>query len=454
MLTVLAIDDDPQNLGRIASALENAPIELLTTTDPVAGLELFARRRPACVLVDGSMPNLTGEELLQRIVALDPGVDVILMSAQYSSELAVSAIQKGASDYLAKPLDLNTLRSKIQALADEAEKRRHALELDHDALHTFQFQGIVGRSPLMLDMFATIQRVAPHFRTVLVHGETGTGKELVATALHNLGQAANAKFAVCNCSAITESLVESELFGYVRGAFTGATQDKPGLFEYADGGTVFLDEIGELPLAAQAKLLRVLQNQQIQRVGSPVTRNVNVRVVAATNRNLKQEVAEKRFRADLYYRLSMIAIEVPPLRRRVEDLPLLQRFLIQKFNQQYGKTIRGMTRRTQSLIARYPWPGNVRELENAIGSACMMAAGDIIDVDDMPADIGTVTSAEPAGEPLPLSLDEVQMRHIAHVMKLVEGNKGRAAEILHISRGTLYNWLNRMQSSPKKGEEN
>src|SRR5579863_7886492 len=295
-LTVLAIDDSPENLELIRAALEQQDVEILTETDPETGFEMFLKSRPRLVLLDLVMPKVTGMELLERIVAVDPGTDVILITSHYSPESAVEAIQKGACDYWTKPLDVEKLRNRIGGLIAEAETRLKTLRLDRELVDACQFEGMVGRSPLMLEVFARIRRVAPHFRTVLVTGQTGTGKELVAQALHRLSPAGSGKFAVCNCSALVENLLESELFGHVRGAFTGATQDKPGLFEYADGGTVFLDEIGELSLPAQAKLLRVLQNRQVQRVGSVTLRNIDVRVIAATHRDLKMMVREKQFR--------------------------------------------------------------------------------------------------------------------------------------------------------------
>src|ERR1022692_1917246 len=359
VLKLLAIDDNLENLALIAASLERESLEILTENDPEVGFETFLRVRPRIVLLDMVMPKVSGMELLERIVAVDPGVEVILITAHYSSESAVEAIQKGACDYLNKPLDVKKLRSRIASIVLEAERRQMTLRLDQELVDACQFEGMVGRSPLMLEVFAKIRRVAPHFRTVLVVGATGTGKELVAQALHRLSPAVQNKYAVCNCSAIVETLLESELFGHVRGAFTGATQDKPGLFEHADGGTIFLDEIGELSLPAQAKLLRVLQNREVQRVGSLTPRSIDVRVIAATHRDLKAMVREGRFREDLYYRLAIVEITLPNLASRREDLPLLQRYFIEKFAADYKKSIAGMTRRTQSRMAAYPWPGNI-----------------------------------------------------------------------------------------------
>lgn len=447
LITLLAIDDEPHVLELISEALHQEGLEIVTADEPEIGLSLFLERRPRVVITDLMMPKLNGMDLMQKILTVDPGVDIILMTANYSTDLAVEAIQKGACDFVTKPLDLERLRSRVKQLIADAEGRRRALQLDHELLANYEVEGMIGRSPLVLDVTAKLRRVAPHFRSVLLTGQTGTGKELAAKALHRFSPGASKPFAVCNCSAIVDTLFESELFGYVRGAFTGAAQDKIGLFEFANGGTVFLDEIGELPLGAQAKLLRVLQNQEVQRVGSPVPRKVEVRVVAATNRNLRSMVAEKRFRDDLYYRLAMVEITLPRLADRKEDLPLLQRHFLERFAEQYNKEISGITRRGQALLARYHWPGNVRELENVIGSACMLAQGPAIDIGDLPEHIRTGTAPNPDDDMV--SLEAVEHRHVLRVLAAVDGNKNRAAEILGISRATLYNILGKIGTKEK-----
>ena len=440
-MKLLVIDDDVRNLELVSAALEQEGLEISTANDPEHGLGLFAKERPSIVLVDLMMPKMSGLQVLEEIVRLDPATEVILMTAHYSSDSAVEAIKLGAADYLNKPLALARLRSRVSVFVAEAQRRFKAAALDHELLDTYQFHGIIGRSPLMLEMFSRIQRIAPHYRTALVLGATGTGKELVARALHDESPVGQKKFATWNCSAVVESLFESELFGHVKGAFTGAMQDKVGLFEYADGGTLFLDEIGEMPLNVQAKLLRVLQSHEIQRVGSPAVRKVNVRVVAATHRDLRSLVSEGKFREDLFYRISMAPISVPSLWERREDIPLLQRHFVDKFSNEYNKPVRGLTRRAQALIARYHWPGNVRELENVVANACMMVSGDVIDVVDLPADLKGAASPQSSSEFEMLTMEEVQHRHATRVLETLGGNKLKAAEMLGISRGSLYRIL-------------
>ena len=397
------------------------------------------------------MPGMSGMQVIERIVEADPAIDVILMTAYYSTESAVEAIQKGACDYLNKPLSIERLRERVDRLLAEAERRQKASRLDAEMLDTCRFEGIIGRSPLMLEAFARINRVAPHFRTALVTGATGTGKEMVARALHHLGPVAAGPFVVCNCAAIPENLVESELFGHTRGSFTGATHDQAGVFEHAHGGVLFLDEIGELPLAAQAKLLRAVQNQEIQRVGSPAVRKVNVRIVAATNRDLRALAAEKLFRDDLYFRLSMVEIKLPRLGDRKEDLPLLLRHFVDDFSALYGKPIDGLTRRAEAVLVRHSWPGNVRELENAIGYACMMVESNRIDVADLPDHFQREDTPNAAGIEL-VSVDEIQRIHARRMVEYFEGDKVRAAEVLGVSRATLYRLLNPRAETAAAGD--
>jgi len=440
-VNLVAIDDDPASLDLISDALKQADLHISIVTDPVAGLNLISEKRPEIVLLDLLMPGVTGMELLEKILMYAPETEVILVTGHYSTDSAIEAIRKGASDYITKPLSVPDLRRRIGKLIENALRRRSAARLDSELLGASEFEGMVGRSAQMLDVFSRIRRVAPHFRTVLVTGATGTGKELVARALHRLSSPnRSGPFAVCNASAVVETLFESELFGHSRGAFTGAAQDKVGLFEHANGGTVFLDEIGDMPLATQSKLLRVLQTHEVQRVGSLECRKVDVRVIAATNRHLRDMIAVKQFREDLYYRLSMVEINLPTLSDRKEDLSLLVHTFIRQFSAQYKKPIRGITHGAQMVLSRYWWPGNVRELENVIGNACMMTEGETINVRDLPEYLTQYSEARP--EEGGLSLAEVERRHAAEVLARVGGNKVRAAKILGINRATLARLVN------------
>ena len=438
-IKLLAIDDEASSLEFIEDALARPELEILTSVDPEDAWRMIRRHHPEIVLLDLRMPKMSGMDLLERIVEFDPAIDVILVTGDYSTESAVEAIQKGACDYLTKPFSPNDLRERIDRVFVEARRRHRATELEGELLETSRFQEMVGRSPQMLEVFGRIRRVAPHYRIALVTGATGTGKELVAKALHQLSPVAANRFVVCNCSAIAESLSESELFGYVKGAFTGAAQDRIGQIEYANGGTLFLDEIGDMPLPLQSKLLRVLQNHEVQRVGSPEVRKVDIRVVAATNRDLQEMIAQKQFREDLYFRLSMVEIEVPLLTSRKEDLPLLERYFLERFAREYGKPLRNLTRRAQAVLSRYPWPGNIRELENVIGNACMTTEGEAIDVRDLPETLREHPSQDENTQSLAMA--DVERRHASRVLELMGGNKVQTARALGISRATLYSIL-------------
>src|ERR1035438_3348445 len=389
-VTIVAIDDDPRALELVQDVFSVEPdVSVVTASDAASGLEAVRRLRPGIVLLDLVIPGADGMSVLDNIIHFAPETDVILITGNYSTDSAVEAIRKGASDYLTKPVGVAVLRERVGKLLETARRRARASRLNAELVETCQFQGMVGSSPLMLEVFDRIRRAAPHFRTALVTGPTGTGKELVARALHRLSPVPSKALAVSNCSAIVETLFESELFGHVKGAFTGATADKVGLFEYAAGGTVFLDEIGDMPLTTQTKLLRVIENREYQRVGSPVARKTDVRIVAATNRDLRKLASQGAFREDLYYRLSMIEIRLPSLAERPEDLPLLERYFLERLAKEYAKPIPRLTRRAEAVLARYSWPGNVRELENVLGHACMMTDSDSIDVADLPESLHT-----------------------------------------------------------------
>jgi DNA-binding NtrC family response regulator len=437
--TVVAIVRDTGTLQEIQTTLEAQGIQVLAAGDAHEGWDLIHRSHADAILVEAELT--TGNSLLERIADWDPDAQVLLLTDHYTPESAVEGIRLGACDCLSKPLSAGILQQRVGEVLKEVRLRHETQELDNRLLESFRFHGMVGRSPLILETFARIKRVAPHYRIAMITGATGTGKELVAHALHALSPVAGRRLAICNCSAIVETLFESELFGHVKGAFTGATQDRTGLFEYAQGGTVFLDEIADMPLTTQSKLLRVVQNQELQRVGSPEVRKVDVRVIAATNRDMRALVAHNLFREDLYYRLTMVELALPSLAERKEDLPLLQRHFVEKFASSYGKRIGGISRRAQAVLARHAWPGNVRELENVLGHACMMADAEFIDVRDLPDYLRNGIGGPAAAEPDLMPLAQLERRYTQHALERLGGNKLHAAQVLGISRATLYRIL-------------
>ena len=428
----------------LSAIIRTMGYEAISTADTEEALRLIKRGRCRLALVDVHMPGMDGYEFLDRALRTDPGAHILLMTGDYTLDSALEAIRRGAADFLPKPIDRAHLKKALDDVAMLYDQRRRVRVLEEQLLKDLEFHGIVGKSPAMLEVFDFARKVAPHYTNVLLVGSTGTGKELVARAIHQLSPVNQQKLAVCNCSAMVDTLLESQLFGHMRGSFTGATDTRPGLFEYANGGTVFLDEVGEMSLAMQAKLLRVIQNREIQRVGSPEVRQINVRLIAATNRDLRAEVLAGRFREDLFYRLSSIQIRIPSLSERLEDIPLLVQFLLQKYNSAYGKQISGLTRRAQTVLLQHPWPGNVRELENVISSACITATGGFIDLGDLPEHLqhpGPRSMGD--DEWKPLSLDDVRRIHTQRVLEMCQGNRLRAAQILGIGRTSLYRYLKR-----------
>jgi DNA-binding NtrC family response regulator len=443
-LTPCILDDDHAQLDLLSAVMDDMGYEAITTSDPEEALGLVRSGRCRLVLADVSMPGMNGYEFLDRALRNDPGIHVIVMTGDYTLESALEAIRRGATDFLPKPIDKIRLKRTLDEVATIYDQRRRVRALEEQLLKDLEFHGIVGKSPVMLEVFDFARKVAKHYTNVLLVGSTGTGKELVARAIHNISPVSQQKLAICNCSAMVDTLLESQLFGHVRGSFTGATDTRPGLFEYANNGTVFLDEIGETSLPMQAKLLRVIQNREIQRVGSPEVRQVNVRLIAATNRDLRAEVLAGRFREDLFYRLSSIQIRVPSLTERLEDIPLLVHYFLKKYNDVYGKNISGLTRRAQTVLLQHAWPGNVRELENVIATAAITATGDFIDLADLPEHLQRRGPRKPEGDDWrPLSLDEVRKLHIQRVLELCQSNRLRAAQILGIGRTSLYRYLKR-----------
>src|SRR5438445_1365203 len=370
---LLVIDDEPGVVALIERFAHTQEFDIVTRTDSRQVIAELGSLTADVALVDLRMPDVGGLEVLRAIHGADPNCGVILMTAHATVESAIEAVKLGALDYLSKPIDFGRLAELLSGVRHGIKRRQDLLAADSDVASRFEFRGMIGRSPVMQELFDTIRRLAPHVRTALVAGETGTGKELAARAFHNLGPRRDRKFVAFNCSAVVETLFESEFFGHTRGAFTGAHEAKTGLFEAADGGTLFLDEIGELPAAMQAKLLRVVEYGDVQRVGSAQARRVDVRVIAATNRNLGEEVSAGRFRQDLYYRLNVVEVVLPPLRDRREDIPYLAASFIKEFAKSFDKPLVGVSPGAERLLSRAPWPGNVRELRNTLERACMLS---------------------------------------------------------------------------------
>lgn len=404
------------------------------------------------VLTDLRMKEMQGIELLAEIKRIYPDINVILITAFGSVETAIEAMKQGAYDYLVKPIKNEDLVRVTERAAREAALRREVNRLRREVLKEYSFHQILGKSKAMREVFDLIRRVADSPTNVLITGESGTGKELVAKAIHYNSDRREAPFVPVNCAAIPETLLESELFGHVKGAFTDAKTDKRGLFEEAQKGTLFLDEISELPLTLQAKLLRAIQEREIRRVGATRPVSVDVRIIAATNLNLAEEVKAKRFREDLFYRLNVIEIRLPPLRERREDIPLLVEAFLRKCAEVSHKEIRGMTESALALLMDYSWPGNVRELENVIERATTLARGEKIVPDDLPPAIqgarGERRVLDEAAERV-LPLADVEKEYILRILEKTGGNKYQAAQVLGIDRKTLYRKLGEIE-----GEKN
>ena len=446
-LTVCVLDDEADQVELTRTRLDRAGFSVVGTTDPQVALKQVRLGGCRVVIADFKMPAMDGLVFLEKALQCDPGMYVILATGFYSVDSAIEAIKHGAYDYVCKPIDFTRLTKTLDDLTDSYTRTRQIRDLEEKLLDNLLFHGIVGRSPAMLEVFDLAKKISRHYTNALITGPTGSGKELIAHALHQMSPVAQERFAVCNCSALVDTLLESQLFGHVRGAFTGATDTRPGLFEYANGGTVFLDEIGETSLQMQAKLLRVIQNREIQRVGSPEVKHVDVRMIAATNRDLRAEVLAGRFREDLFYRLSSIELRVPGLAERPEDIPILVQHFVKKYGESYGKPFQGLTRRAHIVLLQHDWPGNVRELENVIASAAITANSEFIDVSDLPEHVQRPPRRTSSGNGSwsPLPLDEVRSVHIQRVLEMCHGNRVRTAQVLGIGRTSLYRFLKRSE---------
>lgn len=442
---LLLVDDDAQIRQLLSEVGSREGFEILEAADGAIAIEMMQRRHMDLVLLDLHMPRVNGLDVLRQARTLGTSPQIALMSGAARVEDAVEAIKLGASEYFAKPLDLPRVRALMAMMRRQFQDRNSVLDSDATLAERLEMCGMIGRSPAIREVFDVIQRLAPHARNVLVTGETGSGKELVARALHELGPRKAKKLITVNCSAVVETLFESELFGHVRGAFTGANADKVGVFEAANNGTVFLDEVGELPAGAQAKLLRTLENGEVQRVGSVELRKVDIRVVAATNRRLDQEIAAGRFRADLYYRLNVVEIAVPPLRERSEDVPYLTAAFVKKFARDFGKQITGLTEAAEERLVRWAWPGNVRELRNVIERACLLCEGRLLTEGDLARSLVERPVASPAvveedDEP---SGPPPSPEAVREALDGTGGNKSLAARRLGISRRALYRLIDK-----------
>ena len=444
---LLIVDDDRAILTLVGTIALKEGFDVATAVNGEDALRQLAAHPTDLVLLDLQMPGVTGLDVLRAISEVRHGCRVVLMSGYATIDSAVEAVKLGAEDYFTKPFDLPRLRRLLSSARSDAERRRSLLDLEGQMAERLEFCGMIGRAPVMQDIFTLLRRLAPHARTALVTGETGTGKELAVRALHHLGPRAAKRFITVNCSAVVETLSESELFGHVRGAFTGAAETKAGLFEAAHHGTLFLDEIGELPLSVQAKLLRVIENGEVQRVGSVDTRKVDVRLVAATNRDLRAEVETGRFRSDLFYRLNIAQINLPPLRDRREDIPFLTSAFVRAFSQRFGKVLTGVTSGAERILVEAPWEGNVRQLRNVIERGCMLAEGEFVSERDL---LGALQSAPSRTAVRPalkrdatLPLQVIAREHIIKTLDEVHGNKAVAARLLGISRRAFYRQLER-----------
>lgn len=444
MNKILIVDDELNMRLVLQAMLKKEGYEVTTAANGLEALKILKSGQPDIVITDLKMPKLDGMGLLNEMIRHYPSIPVIIITAHGTIATAVDALKKGAFDYITKPFDQDELKQVIENAVktrrlDEGEALLSADDIDR--------YGIIGSSDRMIEIFDTIKRVAPTTTTILITGETGTGKELIARAIHRNSPRKNNPFIKINCAAIPENLMESELFGYEKGAFTGAATKKQGRFELAHKGTLFLDEVGELPKDMQVKLLRVIQEQEFERVGGLHTIKVDVRLITATNRNLFEDVKDGRFREDLYYRLNVIPAHLPPLRERREDIPVLLEFFVEKFNKKLNRSVKVIDEKVTNLLRQYAWPGNIRELENLVERMILMAGGDTITFAELPSELKTAmdsVSSVPSGMPqkhfkemMKIHTEDVEKQMIIHVLEECGNNVTRAAKQLGLSRKGL-----------------
>ncbi len=444
-IQALIIDNDPAHAEAVADSLSSVGYECTVATDGASGVEQMHRGAFEIVVTDLKMPEVGGLEVLAKCKELLPDAEVILVTGHGTVQSAVEAMQQGAFNYLLKPLDLKQLRAVVDNAARNQHLRRANAELNRRLDEKFGFEGVIGNSQQMNDVVDRLRRIAPTDATVLIQGDTGTGKELIAQAIHQNSPRKARPFVGLNCAALSENILESELFGHVRGAFTDASTDRVGKFEYADGGTLFLDEVGDMPLPTQIKLLRVLESGEITRVGSNETVPVDVRILSATNRDLEDAIAAGTFREDLYHRLKVVTIRLPRLKQRSQDIPLLIEHFVKLHSQRHHKDVPAVSTAARRRLLAFDWPGNVRQLKNVIESMVVVDYDGVLDLDDLPEELTAAAEGEPAavgphgladlvGKPL----SEIEGLFIGETLQLTGGNREEAAKLLGIGERTLY----------------
>ena len=449
MATILVVEDEAKMRRLLELDLSEEGHRVLTAADAEQGLKLLRQESVDVVVTDLKLPGMDGLEFLQAVKRTNAALPVVVMTAFGTVETAVEAMKAGASDYVLKPFSLAEMKMVIQKELDVRRLREENRTLREALGQRYAHPNVVTSSAKMQEVMATVERIAPTNATVLLGGESGVGKDMIARVLHEKSRRASGPFIKINSTAIPENLLESELFGYEKGAFTGASGTKPGKFEMADKGTLFLDEIGDVPPATQVKLLRVLQEREFERLGGTRTLKVDVRLVAATNRDLRAALEEGTFREDLYYRLNVVPIDIPPLRDHKEDIPELVQLFIERFSRGSGKPVTGIRPDALQLLMDFHWPGNVRELENVIERACALATGEVLEVADVHVDSGRAKPASGPPEAGPLlpegvTLEQWEDEMIREALRRTAGNKSRAARTLGLSRNALRYRLTRM----------
>ncbi|WP_027727657.1 sigma-54 dependent transcriptional regulator [Treponema sp. C6A8] len=441
MFTILTIDDEENIRNGLADNFELEGYEVKKAASGKEGLALIAKGGIDLVITDLRMDGISGEEVVRRVTTENPGIPIIVLTGHGSIEDATKAIKSGAYDFLTKPLDLDHLNLIVKNALRGKELANQNKELLARLNKADSPDEMIGKSSELNHVRTMIQKAAPAKASVLITGESGVGKELVAHAIHNQSPRKDKPFISVHCAALSETLLESELFGHEKGAYTGADSMSKGRFELADGGTLFLDEIGEINQATQVKLLRALQEKKFERVGGTETISVDVRVVAATNRNLEEEVKNGKFREDLYYRLNVVRIEMPSLRERKDDIPLLMHSFLREFNIENEKNIKGFDNRAKAAMLKYSWPGNIRELKNCVESAVVMCTGDEIKIDDLPASVREKSDEKVITIPIGMPMEEAELIIIKENLAFNDGNKSKTADILGIGRKTLHRKL-------------